>query len=530
MKTLLLTILAILTAELLLAQPTPEWTSSIGANLIGTPKIKFDNSGDLIAVGTIGNDATGKDISIIKYSPSGSIIWQHLFNGVSNGDDLANDFEIDIQNNIIITGSSAINPENADLIAIRYYADGTFHWLNSFDGVLNKEDAGKAISIDQTGASYVTGFTTTDSLEFEFIQRIVTTKIDSLGNTVWTRFFGTDTLAQYNGEKIKIINNEIRILASYQSENPFFVVLKYDTSGTLLFSNEVPVARPVGCFYLDDFNNSYLGFGGWERFKIIKANSIGNIVWSKTIPTNMPSNWTGDEARAIIVDSLQNVYVTGRHYGDDFNGPTYSNADIMTVKYNSGGSQLWSKRYEYLGNNAADITNTITLDKNLNVYVAGESQKTVAGTNYDYIVVKYSNNGNEIGTIRYNDTTNGNAFITSIIVDDSSNIYVTGSVSSSITTQKYSSVSGVGIFELNDKQISINAFPNPFTNITSIYFPNSDNATFDFQLSDFSGKIILKQKTKSDKIEVSADLTPGLYMFTLFSDKRGYNGKIIKTE
>jgi len=230
------------------------------------------------------------------------------------------------------------------------------------------------------------------------------------------------------------------------------------------------------------------------------------------------------------VDSLQNVYVTGRHYGDDFNGPTYSNADIMTVKYNSGGSQLWSKRYEYLGNNAADITNTITLDKNLNVYVAGESQKTVAGTNYDYIVVKYSNNGNEIGTIRYNDTTNGNAFITSIIVDDSSNIYVTGSVSSSITTQKYSSVSGVGIFELNDKQISINAFPNPFTNITSIYFPNSDNATFDFQLSDFSGKIILKQKTKSDKIEVSADLTPGLYMFTLFSDKRGYNGKIIKTE
>ncbi len=59
---------------------------------------------------------------------------------------------------------------------------------------------------------------------------------------------------------------------------------------------------------------------------------------------------------------------------------TDSNQDILTIKYSSSGSLLWSKRYEYLSNNAANYQ---YFDK-------------IQWDCYDYVVVKR----NEKGTIR----------------------------------------------------------------------------------------------------------------------------------
>ena len=533
MKTIILTIFSFLTTGLLLAQPIPQWSSSINTNfnlyIYGNPKIKFDNAGDLIVVGNIDNGANGKDILLLKFSPSGSILWQQIFNSVYNKDDEAIDFEVDVQNNILVTGRSNIDSVNGDMITIKYNSNGDYKWMNSFNGIANRVDAGLSITIDPSGTSYVTGFTSIDTLDH---RKMVTTKIDSGGNTIWTRYHGTDTLASYVGEKIKIVNNEIVILGWYVANAiSRYVAVKLDTSGAVLLSNEGEITKGMSSFFIDNLGNFY--FGAVVAFKITKINSDGTFAWSDTAPTNLPSNTSGDEVRAIIVDSLQNVYITGRHYGDDYGGPAYSNADILTIKYSASGNKIWSKRYEYLSNNAADIGNDITLDPDLNVYVAGQSERNL--TDYDYVVVKYDVNGNEKGTIRYNDSGSGDDVITSIVVADSSNIFVTGvtfdNLLSSTTTQKYGSVSGVGIFEINLVPISLSAFPNPFSNTTFIHFPNTDNDVFNFQLFDNSGKIILNQKTKDDKVEISADNLPaGLYTFILLSDRKNYNGKIIKTK
>jgi hypothetical protein len=535
MRKIVLTILIFLTTELLLAQPVPQWSSSINSNftwyIYDKPQLKLDSAGDLILVGNIDNRANGfgKDILLVKYSPSGNIIWQQLFNGSSNLDDEAKDFEIDSQNNIIITGQSTIDSVNSNLITLRFSSNGSFDWLNNFNGIINRHDAGTAIAIDQEGSSYVTGYTSIDTFGHS---QIIVTKIDSTGSTLWTQFYGTDTTAFYEGKKLKLVNNQIRVIASKFSLNSFtnkFIVLKFDTSGTLLFSNEAFMNRPASCFYLDNIGNSYLGFGAWERFKVFKVDTTGSILWIDSIPTNLPSNVTGDEVKAIIVDSLQNVYVTGRHYG-----PTYSNADILTVKYSSNGNRLWSKRYDYLSNNLADIANTISLDNNLNVYVAGQSQRTITGNDYDYVVVKYDINGGEKGTIRYNDTADGDDVITSILVADSSNIYVTGltfdTLLSRTTTQKYSSVIGVEVFEIAFSPITLNAFPNPFSKTTCIQFTNIEKEVFTLKVFDTSGKNIFNKKTTDSEIQISSNnLQTGIYSFLLISSKRFYSGKIIRT-
>ncbi len=535
MKTLLLTVYGILTTGLLLAQPTPQWSSSTSSNfnfyVYDHPQIKFDNAGDLIVVASVDNGTTGRDITLIKYSPSGNIIWQQQFNGVNNKDDESNDFDIDSLNNIYITGSSQIDSVNTDFITLKYYPNGSFDWLNSFNGTSNNIDVGNSIEVDQSGNAYVTGYTFIDA---SWHRKLLISKIDSSGNNVWTYPYGIDSTGYYEGHKIRILNNELAVLGNYYSSVNYiskYVAMRLDTSGLLIFANDGIYTRGMSSYHIDNIGNFY--FGALVSFKITKVNFNGTFAWFDSIPTNLPSNVTADELKAITSDNQQNVYVTGRHYGDDYGGPTYSNGDILTIKYSPSGSQTWSKRYEYQSNNAADIGDAITLDSALNVYVAGQSERQL--TDYDYVVLSYDMNGNDRGSIRYNDTASGDDVIFSIVVSDSANIYVTGvtfdNPLSSTTTQKYSSLSGVGIFEIYNSPISINAIPNPFSNSTILQFENSANELFDFCLYDCSGKLILKQATTKNKIEITSNNLPkGLYSFTLLNDKIIYNGKIIRAE
>ena len=58
---------------------------------------------------------------------------------------------------------------------------------------------------------------------------------------------------------------------------------------------------------------------------------------------------------------------------------TNSSNNIVTIKYDNNGNQVWLQRYTSPGNgNAAG--NTIAVDNNGNVYVAGYDTTTAGGT------------------------------------------------------------------------------------------------------------------------------------------------------
>jgi hypothetical protein len=263
---------------------------------------------------------------------------------------------------------------------------------------------------------------------------------------------------------------------------------------------------------MDDGGNTYVGTEG--MFKITKMRSNGQIAWIDTIPTFLPSNVFGDEVKAIAVDSLQNVYITGRHNGTDYFGPTYTNADMLTVKYDVNGNLLWSRRYVYLGNNAADIANDIVVDKYLNVYVAGQSEPLVAGTPYDYFVIKYDAEGNEKGSIRYHEPGSQNNAITSILVRDSTDIFVSGVTitdanSSSTITQRYNSLSWTGIPADIQKVSQYTVYPNPTSGAITIDAPSFEKA----ELIDCFGRVVLTSVSR--KLDL-AGYAAGVYCLRIF--------------
>jgi hypothetical protein len=86
-----------------------------------------------------------------------------------------------------------------------------------------------------------------------------------------------------------------------------------------------------------------------------------------------------DEAADIALDPLGNSYVTGRSQGSggDF--------DYYTVKYNSSGNMVWRVRYD--NTYGDDEARALVLDSLGNVYVTGRSIGD--GTAFDYATVKY---------------------------------------------------------------------------------------------------------------------------------------------
>ncbi len=126
---------------------------------------------------------------------------------------------------------------------------------------------------------------------------------------------------------------------------------------------------------------------------------------------NGPGN--GDDvAYTLAVDDNGNVYVTGLSYNDSLN------LDYATIKYVPNGDALWVRRYNGEGN-GNDVAYAIAIDNSGNVYVTGSSGG-------DYGTIKYSSFGDTLWVRLYNGPGNGNDIAWALAVDDSGNVYVTG--------------------------------------------------------------------------------------------------------
>lgn len=509
------------------SQPLPQWSSSIGSNLpyyfADEPKIKFDNVGDLVVCGNIMTGSNGMNMLLIKYSASGSLIWLKTYNGLNNKDDQLFDFVFDSQNNIYVTGKTTISTNNSDVISIKFDSGGNFIWQNTFNGYCNRNDEGQSITIDNSNNTYIIGTTELDSSGWS--RKLFLRKIDPSGTTLWSKRYGNDSSARCNAMQIKYVNSEVRTI-SYQTLPNRYIAMNINPNGTYIFTNEAPFIKGMSSTFIDKSGNYY--FGAMGAYKTTKINSTGTLAWIDSVGTNLPTNVTGDEVRAIVVDTLLNIYTTGRHYG-----AANTNCDILTLKYSPSGSIQWSKRYDYLGANACDIGNSICLDSLLNVFVGGESNQTTLA-NYDYVVVKYTNGGNQVGTIRYDDPMLKDDAISSVAVDKSGCIYVTGLTMDNLsttntTTQKYCTMTAINE-TLKDKTI-INVFPNPFATETTIILANSDENIFSLKLYNTTGQVVYEQLYSGTTLKINlTHLSSGLYHFVIKSASRQHQGKLVKQD
>jgi hypothetical protein len=236
-------------------------------------------------------------------------------------------------------------------------------WVRRYNGPISGRDAAYSIAVDSAGYVYVSGESdTTGFTDF------VTIKYTPSGDIVWAKRFRDSRPG------------------SYRSFNPKVQVDRW---------GDVYVTGQSGAIDLD--------------YCTIKYSPVGETLWVRFLPE-------GDSPLALSVDSIGNVYVTGM--GDNASG-----GNFLTVKYSPLGDTLWVRRYDG-PDHRQDGANALVLDRQGNVYVSGKSYSLM--TSYDYCVIKYTADGQELWVRKYNGPGNFQDYACGSGVDTAGYFYVTG--------------------------------------------------------------------------------------------------------
>lgn len=259
------------------------------------------------------------------------------------------------------------------MYSLQIYAQVTQDWAARYNGPVNGPERVSSMAVDSSGNVYVTGRI---SVAIPAAFDIATIKYNSSGIQQWVQ--------RYNGP----LNN------SDESHS-----IAVDRAG-----NVYVAGYTVGVWGLDT-NLDYV---------TIKYSSTGEQLWLQNYDGNGNSH---DVASSVGVDDSGNVYVTGNGYASG-NGHDY-----ITIKYNASGVLQWDRSYEGTGT-AGDFASFLKLDSEGNVYVTGDSWG--AGTREDYVTIKYNSMGVQQWVQRYDGTGHDLDNPSSLEVDKSGNVYVTG--------------------------------------------------------------------------------------------------------
>ena len=205
-----------------------------------------------------------------------------------------------------------------------------------------------------------------------------------------------------------------------------YYTVKYNSEGTALWAARL-AGRPTG-IAVDAAGNAYVTGSSGGDFGTVKYNTAGVQQWVARF--DGPGG-VYETATAIALDGAGNVLVTG----GASNG---ANSDIVTIKYDQSGNQLWVRTFNGAAN-ADDGAAALAIDAAGNVYVSGSSSD---GSKTDYVTIKYSSAGAQEWAATYNGPANDDDGATAIGVDAIGNVYVTGSSSGTSLRQvtiKYSS-------------------------------------------------------------------------------------------
>lgn len=293
----------------------------------------------------------------------------------------------------------------------------SFQWAKQMGGAADY-DIGISIATDASGHVYTIGnFRTTADFDpgagtFNLTSAgendVFISKVDSSGNFVWAKRIGG-------------------------ADNDDGLSIALDASGNVCATGVFRVTTDfdpgAGVFDLTSV--------GEADIFILKLDASGNFLWAKQM-----GGVNNDFGFSIALDALSNVYTTGSFSNTadfdpglgTFNLTSTGNTDNFVSKLDSSGNFLWAKQ---LGGTDDDDSYAIAVDATSNVYTVGTFYATAdfdpgVGTynltaegQYDIFISKLDASGNFAWAKRIGGAVTDEGY--SIAVDDSGNVYSTGS-------------------------------------------------------------------------------------------------------
>ena len=317
------------------------------------------------------------DLWLAKFSPEGKCIWIKTAGGEgANGQ--YGSITLDQQNNVLVSGIAGsimdfgngvkLRSEKGGAYLAKYSNDGQLLWAN---GCVNVQFQG--LDTDQENNVYAGGFFE-GKVAFNDVSLSSNGKTDACivkynpdGKVLWAKNFGGD-----GGE-----------IASCETDPSGAVYL-----AGLFFSKTISVGT-------DTLKNK-----GMINHFIAKFNKYGNLLWMKSAGGNN-GEAPAAATREFHIDKNGNAFCTGSNWSEfSFAGKTIKTVagseDILLLKYDKNGNEIWGADYGGTGRNAG---RGITTDRNGNIFLTGsfdqsqlkiENQMLSNSGSSDVFIVKYS--------------------------------------------------------------------------------------------------------------------------------------------
>lgn len=455
------------------------------------------------------------------YSQAPSVIWSKIWSGAASKDDYGVSCCSDGSGYLYVTGTTTTSSNYPDVVTIKYnQSTGDTVWVKTY-GTAGKDDGGYGCCLSNDGYLYVTGYTDIGTSQDDY--QFLLLKYNAVsGALVYAKNYGSPTGTEMGTSCAFDGTNIYATSRRFNGTYWLMVLFKFNSSGDTLWysynANTSNEKETYGCS-VDNAGNVYTTcyerFGTIDRIALSKYSSSGDLLWKKYSADAKETGLENPMTSCTI--SGNNVFVTGLA-GDSLN--SYG----ITIKYNSSGDTLWSKRNDSPSN--YDQNNRCKADSQGDVYVCAARYN---GTNDDWVMLKYKGlDGTLLWSIVYNHTGNNSDYAVDCALDNTGNLYATGFVNlnlgnSDIYTVKYqSSVGIINVSEIIPDKYSLSQnYPNPFNPSTVIRFEVPGYSDVVIKVYDINGREVktpVNERMGAGTYEVNFEgtgLTSGVYFYKM---------------
>ena len=456
----------------------------------------IDNDTILVGVNTQDSLLSVYKISILKMDINGNIISKKSFKRDSM---------------TFVIGSNILKYNNEYFIPgpCGDYNGNIYGAIYEFDS--NLDTIRNIIKVDTSFYTYYTNlikkgnnvyiFGAVDSLAGPAGYKFFLRKADSLGNILWEKKYGT-TITYRNQRNMDTTHSNGFVMCGFEQTSPY----------------------------------------GWGTTRIIKADSLGNQLWSKNygnIDTYYPSIVTSKTSGYLIAtNEIDSTYLTSLYwmtmklYRIDENGDTMWTKKIGVKDNNfSPISVKQLPNYDYIISGANgiphyDIGGGLVSDQlqgflcridssgNIKWFNNYKANSTVDTTTENYLFdVAQTNDGNFV-SVGWVSPVDGSTQDVWIIKVDSMGCIIGGCNST------------VDVANISDSEPEFNIYPNPANDFIDI---ETDFKNCYFSVFDITGKLILREKIVQNKTRIDlSSYSNGLYFIQLQNAEKILSKKFIK--
>jgi PKD repeat protein len=356
--------------------------------------VVMDSAGNAYVTGPSLQDQQhnfAEDVVTVKYDSAGNEIWLREFDETSDqtvGSDVPSWITLDPSGNVIVSGKSFLQGDGERFLILKYDPSGNLLWrARSTVG-----EVAIRVKTDAAGNIYAVGHT-------KGTKDFVTVKFDPSGNQIWLKTYNGPNNFNDEASSLDVTPSGVVVVTGRSTggiTSYDFATIVYETDGTVrwLQRYNTPINGSDQPSDVVFGPNEVVYVGGFEStavdtdFSLVKYDNDGTFLWNRTY--NGPDDkW--DSIKRMQVDSAGNIIVTGYEQQADF----YS--DMATIKYDANGNQLWIQHLALTTKD--EIPWTMAIGSGDSIYVAGESNQMFALVKYsaggsEEWHVTYDNPGN----------------------------------------------------------------------------------------------------------------------------------------